>query len=164
MASGNTLVVLLPTHCEPPSSGFAAFSTRNNHPTINFDAGTDESMIFKAVLPRHYSGQGVTVTLYWCALAATSGNCVWMTAFERIADETLDIDSDSFAANNSATAAAPSTSGFIQYTTIAHTDGGEMDSLAAGELFRIRVTRDADNGSDNMSSDAQLVALEIRET
>jgi len=39
-----------------------------------------------------------------------------------------------------------------------------MDSVAAGELFRIKVTRDADNESDDMAGDAELSAVEIRET
>lgn len=39
-----------------------------------------------------------------------------------------------------------------------------MDSLAAGEAFRLKVTRDADNASDTMAGDAELIGVEIKET
>jgi hypothetical protein len=39
-----------------------------------------------------------------------------------------------------------------------------MDSLAAGESFRLRIYRDADNGSDTMTNDAELLRIEVRET
>ena len=39
-----------------------------------------------------------------------------------------------------------------------------MDSLAVGESFRIKITRDADNGSDTMAGDAQLFAVKVKET
>ena len=42
------------------------------------------------------------------------------------------------------------------------TDGADMDSVAAGELFRLKVTRDAT--SDDASGDAELYAVEIRES
>ncbi len=164
MASGNSLIQFSPLANEPPTSNFATLDTRNSHPCLDFDAGTDESAIFTGVLPRHYSGGGITVSLRWAASSATSGNVVWNTAIERIDDEGLDIDADSFATANAATAAAPATSGMAQYTDVAHTSGAQMDSLAAGESFRLKVTRDADNGSDTMTGDAELLGVEIRET
>lgn len=164
MASGNTLCEFTPYANEPPAASYATVDLRNGHPVLDFDAAADESAIFTGVLPRHYAGGGLTVTLIWAASTATSGNCIWNTAIERINDEGLDIDADSFAAANAATAAAPATSGMVQYSEIAHTSGAQMDSLAVGEAFRLKVTRDADNGSDTMAGDAELVAVEIRET
>jgi hypothetical protein len=164
MASGNTLVVFGPNDNEPPSSNYATLDTRNLHPILDFDAATDESAVFSAVLPRHYGGGGITITLVWAATIATSGDVVWNTAIERMEAGGTDIDADSFATANAATATTNATSGALTYTTIAHTSGAQMDSLAAGEAFRLKVTRDADNGSDTMTGDAELVAIEIRET
>jgi len=45
---------------------------------------------------------------------------------------------------------------------VAFTDGAQMDSVAVGELFRIKVTRDA--ASDDAAGDAELHAVEIKET
>jgi hypothetical protein len=164
MASGDTLIIFTPLANEPPSTNFAALDTRNGHPVLDFDASTDESAVFTGVLPRHYAGGGITISLRWAASSATTGNVVWNTQIERMEDEGTDFDSDAFAAAQAATAAAPGTSGATQFTDIAHTSGAQMDSLAAGETFRLKVTRDADNGSDTMTGDAELFAFEIRET
>ncbi len=163
MASGNTLVCLFPNDNEPPASNFATFDTRNAHPVLDFDAGTDETAQFTAIMPSNYAGGGVTVVLQWAASTATTGNVVWAVSFEDIGDETQNIGSDGFASAQSVTAAAPGTSGLVQYSSVAFTNGAQMDSVVAGDLFRIRVVRDADNVNDTMTGDAELVGLEIRE-
>lgn len=164
MASGNTLVVFVPQDNEPPSGTYATFDTRNGHPVLDFDAATDEEAIFSSVLPRHYAGGGLTVTVMWAASSATSGDVVLDAQIERLEDEGTDMDADSFAAVQSVTVTAPGTSGAVQYSTIAFTSGAQMDSLAAGEAFRLKVRRDANNAADTMAGDLELVAVEIRET
>jgi hypothetical protein len=94
---------------------------------------------------------------------ATTGNVDWDVEFELIGNEQLDVDADSFAAANSVDdTTVPGTSGFVDVVSIAFTDGADMDSVAAGDLFRIRVTRDA--AADTATGDADLHAVEIRET
>lgn len=165
MASGNTLVTFAATDNHPPASAYATPDVRNSHPVLDFDAGVDESAIVSAVLPRHYAGGGLTVTLIWMASSATTGNVIWNAAIERLEDEGTDLDADSFAAAQAAAAAAaPATNGALQYTTITFTSGAQMDSLAVGEAFRLKITRDADHASDTMAGDAELLAVEIKET
>lgn len=164
MASGNTLVSFFPADNEPPSSAFATPDVRNGHPVLDFDASTDESAIFTGVLPRNYAGGGLTVYLHWAASSATSGAVVWNAAFERVGEGSQDIDSDGFASAQAATATAPGTSGNVDIQAITFTDGAQIDSIAVGESFRLKITRDADNGSDTMTGDAELVAVEIKET
>lgn len=164
MASGNTLCVFTPAANVPPSSNYATLDTRNGHLVLDFDPATDEDSVFPGVLPRHYGGGGLTVTLYWSATSATSGNCKWNVQVERLEDEGTDTDADSFASAQTATAAAPSTSGALQYTTVTFTSGTQMDSLAAGEAFRLKVTRDANDAGDTMTGDAELHRVEVRET
>ena len=165
MASGDTLAVFTPYQNEPPSSSYATLDLRNGHPVLDFDAAADESAIFTGVLPRNYAGGGLTITLIWAATSATTGTCRWATAIERI-DTGQDLDSDGFATANTTGATAPGTSGAPAYTSIAHTSGAQMDSLAAGEAFRLKVTRDADgtSGTDDMTGDAELIGVEIKET
>lgn len=164
MASGNTLAVFTPLHNEPPASAFATVDTRNSHPVLDFDAAADESAVFTGVMPRHYGNGGITVKLVWAATSATSGTARWLTALERVIGQ--DIDSDGFATANSAGGTANGTSGIPTETEIAHTNGAEMDSVVAGDTFRLKVTRDADgtSGTDDMTGDAELIAVEIRET
>jgi len=163
MASGDTLLTFTPLANQPPASTYATFDTRNGHVVLDFDASADEVAVFGDVLPRHYAGGGVTVTLVWMATTATSGNVVWSVAIERD-DTATDLDTDSFATANTATAAAPATSGAPAYTTIAFTNGAQMDSLAVGEAFRLKVQRTGSSGSDTATGDAELLAVEIKET
>lgn len=165
MASGDTILVLTPLHNEPPSANAATIDLRNQHAVLDFDAAADESAVFGGIMPRNYAGGGVTITLVWMASTATTGNVIWNTAFERHQDDAFDLDADGFAAvQASAASAAPSASGETSYDMITHTDGAQMDSVAVGESFRLKVTRDADNGSDTMAGDAELLRVEIKET
>jgi len=167
MASGNYLAVFTPLNNEPPASAFATLDTRNSVPVLDFDDTTDESAVFGGVLPAHYSGGGLTVTLVWMATSATTGGVSWDVSIERHQDDAFDIDSDGFAAaNNSGSATTASATGEQQYTDITFTDGADMDSLAAGESFRLKVTRDANGttATDDMSGDAELIRVIVKET
>ena len=164
MASGNSLVTFHPWQAEPVVSNYATQDVRNYHPVLDFDPDTDESIVFSDILPRAYSGGGITVYIHWAASSATSSNVVWMVAFERIGDEQQDIDSDGFATAKSVTAAVPTTLGNVSIDSIAFSNGAEIDSIAVGEKFRIKVTRDADNASDGATGDVELVGIELKET
>lgn len=163
MSSGDTLLVFLPLHNEPPSSNYATLDLRNNHPVLDFDAATNESAVFSGVMPQHYDGGGVTVYLHYAMSTAISGDVDWDVAFERIGDQQQDIDSDGFAAVQSVdNTTVPGTSGNVDVVSIGFSDGAQMDSVAVGEAFRLKVTRDA--ASDTAAGDAELVAVEIRES
>lgn len=164
MASGDTLLQFSPLHNEPPSSNYATLDLRNSHPCLDFDASTNESAVFSAVMPQSYAATtGVTVYLHYAMTSATSGDVDWDVSFERIGDQQLDIDADSFAAVNSVdNTTVPGTSGNVDIVSVAFTDGADMDSVAAGEGFRLKVTRDA--ASDTATGDAELRFVEIRET
>lgn len=163
MAAGDILAVFTAHQYEPTSSNFATPDTRNGHPCLDFDGGTNESANFTGFMPWHYGGGGVTAYIGYSMTSATSGDIDWDLAFERIGDQQLDIDSDSFAAVNSVdNTTVPGTSGNVDVVTIAFTDGADMDSVAAGEMFRIRITRDA--ASDTATTDGELHFIVLRET
>lgn len=164
MSSGDHLQQWPASDGVPPTSAFAPTLRRNNHIVAAFDAATDENLDFEGVLPANYGGGGLTVRLVWLAATATSGNVVWNAQIERHQDDVDDLDADTLAAAQAVTAAAASASGEPSYDNITFTNGAQMDSLAAGESFRLRITRDADNGSDTMSGDAQLLRVILLET
>lgn len=151
-----------PMDNEPPASNFATLDTRNGHPVLDFDTTTQESAIWTRSLPAEYGGGGITVYI-WCALtSATSGTVGWLVSIERIDASGLDIDSDSFATAQTVTAVTvPGTSGQVLKMSINISDGANMDSLAAGELFRIRIARDVTN--DTAAGDAELLRWEMVE-
>ena len=163
MATGDSLLLFTPSDNVPPASNFATLDTRNLHLVLDFDASTNESAVFEGVMPQNYAGGGVTVFIHYAMSTATSGDIDWDVAFERIGDQQLDIDSDSFAAVNSVdTTTVPATSGLVDVVSIAFTNGADMDSVVAGEAFRLKLTRDATN--DSATGDAELLAVEVRET
>lgn len=163
MASGDTLLIFTPLHNEPPSSNPATLDLRNLHPCLDFDAATNESAVFSAVMPRSYAGGGITAYLHYAMSSAEALTIDWDVAFERIGDQQLDIDGDSFAAVQSVdNTTVPGTTGLVDIVSIAFTDGAQMDSVAVGELFRLKVVRDA--VSDDAAGDAELLGVELKET
>lgn len=150
----------------PPASAYATIDTRNSHPVLDFDGSTDEEAIFAGVLPTGYAGGGLTCEVFCAFTSATSGSVRWQAAIERIDASSLDIDADNAAAYQSAGGTAPGTSGQIIKVAITFTDGAQMDSLAAGEAFRLRIRRDADgtSGTDDITTDSELLRVVLRET
>ncbi len=141
----------------PPATNYATLDTRNAIPVLDFDAGTDESAVFVSVVPEAASlGSGLKVRIHWMATSATSGDVVWGAQIERM---NTDEDSDGFDTVATATGTANGTSGIITMTEITITT---IDSVAAGEAYRLKVYRDADSGSDTMTGDAELVIVEVR--
>ena len=163
MASGNTLFTFFPTDNEPPATNYATFDTRNGHPVLDFDTTTQETAIFTGVVPRNYAGGGITVYVHAMATSATTGTMGWDVSFERMSDASTDLDSDSFASAQTITATTvPGTSGVVLVLNVAVTNGANMDSIAAGEAFRLRLRRDVAN--DTAAGDVEFVALEGKET
>lgn len=143
----------------PPASSFATLDTRNSVLVLDFDDASVESAVFVGQIPEGaVLTSGISVRLYWMATSATTGNVRWRAEFE--ADGT-DLDSDSFDTATEATGAANGTSGIETLTTFTCTT---IDSLAAGDRFRLRISRVGNDGTnDTMSGDAELVAVELRQ-
>jgi len=164
MASGNVLSRFGAASNQPPVTAYATPDVRNGLLVLDFDAAVDESAMFVDALSPAYSGGGLTVKVRWMASTATSGQTVWKVAIERHQRGTDDSDTDSFAAPAYAGSAAIAPSGTEMETSIALTHGAAMDNLAVGERFRLKVSRAATDGTDDMAGDAELVQVDIIET
>jgi hypothetical protein len=163
MATGQTLIQFNALNNEPPASNFATLDRRNGHNCLDFDGSTQEAAVFRGILPRNYSGLGITVYVHWAATSATTGTIGWDVAFERIGDSQQDVDADGFATAQTITAVTvPGTSGHVDITNVAVTNGANIDSIAVGEMFRVRIRRDVAN--DTAVGDAELFAVELKET
>ena len=145
---------------------FATLDTRNNKWILDFDAAVNEVAMFQGFMPRHYGGGGVTITFGWMATSATTNDTSWKAFFMSVTDDADDLDTKNFAAPQSNQAVdVASASGEVDYFTIAFTDGAQMDSVAAGEMFYLLLMRDAqDTTNDDMAGDAEFVFAEIKET
>lgn len=170
MASGNTLLVLSPLDNVPPATLFATLDTMigtstpaESIPVLDFDDTTVEYADFYCVMPRHYGGGGVTVTIFHSAAAAT-GVAGWNVAFRRVADDAEDLDTTAQTYDyNEVSATVASAIGEIAYDTIGFTDGADMDSVTAGDYFIMRVKRNTSIASD-ATGDCSIHAIEIKET
>jgi len=162
VASLDTLHIVSAGAADPLSTTPAVMGQRNNHVTLDFDAAADRMSVFSLIMPAAYGGGGITVVLQWVAATATTGNVKWNVEIERTTAQ--DTDSDSFASAQTATTACDGTSGIIATTSIAFTSGAQMDSVVALDRFRVRVTRDADDGADTMAGNAPLLGFYIKET
>jgi hypothetical protein len=156
--ASKTLARFTPRENQPPATAFATLDTRNSIAVLDFDAATDESAIFSGVVPENANlASGLEIRLAWMATSATSGNCRWGVQIERC---TTDLDADSFDTATEATGAANGTSGIATLTSITVT---AIDGITAGDTFRIRVFRNADDATnDTMTGDAELIAVEVR--
>lgn len=167
MPTSKTLSVFDALAGRPPSANFAQLDVRNDHIVLDFDDTAAESIDFCSVLPQDYAGGNLRVVVTWAATSATTGDVVWQAEFERhhIDDSTLgthDLDNDDFGAAATASTATSTSAGELMQTII-DLPATDADNPAAGESFRLRVSRVATSGSDTMTDDAELVAVELRE-
>jgi hypothetical protein len=135
-----------------------------NIPVLDFDDTTVEYADFYCVMPSHYGGGGVTLTIVWSA-AEASNVAAWSIAFRRVADDAEDLDTtaQTYDYNETADLTAPSVIGEVAYDTLAFTDGADMDSVTANDYFILRVSRTAPTGTD-ITGDCSIHAIHIKET
>lgn len=168
MASGDTLLILRPGNGTPTAtvsavlSSIAGASTPNERfQVIAFDDTDVEHWDFHLTMPQAYGGGGITLA-FKTSGAAASGNYVLSAAFRRIEDDTDDIDTTShtYVYNDTGSITAPSVVGEIGYDNLTFTDGADMDSVAAGDMFVLRVRV---NGG-TIVGDTYIHQIEVRET
>lgn len=152
-----TYGVFTPMTSQPPASNYATLDTRNSIAVLDFDDTTSESAVWTGVMPEAASlGSGLIVKLHWMATTATANGVTWAASFERM---NTDEDSDSFDTATNGSSTTSGTSGILTVTSITCTT---IDSIAAGDAYRIKIARLPSDGSDTMSGDAELVAVEVR--
>ena len=168
MASGDSLMVFFAWDGIPPVTNPAQFETiqgassRNEaFKVVSFDDTTREYVDFLDVMPSNYTGGGLTCTVIFSHANNSSGP-TWNMAFRRIGDDDEDLDTTVHSyAFNTVAAGAPSVVGEVGYDDVTFTDGADMDSLAAGELFNLRIYRDEATGG---TGDSYLFCIHVKET
>jgi hypothetical protein len=156
----------------PPTTLFAVLTRRAGGSTpaegFNvwaFDAATIWYLDFLCGL-QGYGGGGLTFTLPWMAATAITGVTRWGIAVRRLSVSATvpDIDTAHTYVYTALDATAPGTSGHTLYSTLAVTNGTNMDNWATNETALVRVRREANHANDTMAGDAQLLHLLGRET
>jgi hypothetical protein len=164
--SGQTLLSCSPLDDEPPSSNYATFDVRNGHPVLVFPDAVVYVAIFTGVMPRRYGGGGITILINWTNSTTSTNKVCFSATLERVDVGTTDLDADSFGTQviDTTGVAANATSGIQSQTSIALTTGANMDSVVAGDCFRLKITRETGQANDTQAGDAQIVSIEIKET
>jgi hypothetical protein len=149
---------------DTPSSAYPVYTTVNNNAVLSFDPATKNTCTFAGVMPDQAPlGSGLTVRIFWCVPSGgdvtTSHNCVWGAAFDR-ANSGATFTSDSFGTAGTVTTAITATAGTILISTISALT--TIDSIAAGDAFRLQVYRDAANASDTLTSASLCYAVELQ--
>ena len=164
MAAGDLLIDFFPQCNEPPAANPATPDTRNGHPVLDFDASTDEAAVFTGFMPWHYGAGGITVYAVVSFLSdeETEHTGQLEISFERIGDGQQDLDADGFSAAKDLTVSVPPTKGLTEVGSVEFNEGTEIDNIAPGELFRVKVQCDTSDSS--FLGDLELLRLVLRET
>jgi len=155
-----TRAVFSPLAAEFPAANFPAPTLINRRPALAFDAATNETCQWSCVAPQGLTGT-LTALIYYIMASATSGDTDWDVSLEAVTDgDAVDLDAgDSFATVNSTdNTTVPATAGYLDVVSVTLTNA---DSIAAGDYFRLRLTRDA--ASDTGAGDAYVLAVELRD-
>ena len=160
-----TYAAFTPLDNQPPTSAFATLDTRTaGVAVLDYDQAALEHAVFVGCLPEAaVTTNGLKVRLVWTADTVTNTDAVvWAIAWQRV-DTSTDLDTDAFSNTVTATAAASGTAGVPVITEITITGTANLDSIVAGDFYRIRISRDGTNASDALTNDACLVGVEIRD-
>ena len=147
-----------------PSSNAPGFDVVQDRPFIAFDDSTVESAYTKAVaMPGQYGGTTLKASIGYMMASATSGKVDFELSVEAITDgDATDLDAGaSFDTANAVSATVPAAAGYLGVLTVTLTN---KDNIAAWDMFRIKLERDADDATDDTATgDARVLWIEIWE-
>lgn len=158
-----TRYTFLPDSARFPTTNFAQRTRIDNELVLAYDASTAETAYWVCIAPQGLTGTMTAVVTYMMA-SATSGKVDFEISIEAITSgDSTDIDStDSFDTANTITApTVPGTAGFPQQFSCTLTN---QDSVAAADWVRLRLVRDAADGTnDTATGDCYVLAVELRD-
>lgn len=173
MASGDVVgiiyrVALPRTSFAQPNARTGGSTPNELAPKYDFDDTAIEYLDLYGQMSARYSGGGVTVQIKWAtrSTGTSTNGVVWMAAFREIAVGGDDLDVAQTYDYNQVRSLAPAVNGQIAHAAITFTNGADMDNVVAGDMFILRIGRNATSSSpaDDMTGDAELYGVVITET
>ena len=128
----------------------------------SFDPGTDERLFTTFIVPVNYASGGTLLINWQTNDTGATENPIWSAQVSCVTPADTDTPNEhafSTAATDNDVANSTEANRLIQSSIALN-----MDSAAAGDLMTIHFSRDADNGSDDLSSDAVMIACEFQFT
>lgn len=161
-----TIAVLTPGAAEFKTSSYPALGQTSDgsgaRRYLAFDADAIEYAYWTFLAPASVGTTTWTATITYAMASATSGKVEFDVDVEAISDgDTTDTDTAESldTANASAGTTVPGTAGYIDQIAVTLTN---KDSVADGDMVRIRVYRDATDGTnDTATGDARIYAIRI---
>jgi hypothetical protein len=149
----------------PPATNHADRGVLMRRPFLAFDPATVEAMISKPIqMPAAYTGTGtLKADIHYMMASATSGSVDFEISVEAVtAADALNLNSaESFDSVNANHQTVPGTAGYLGVLTITLTN---KDSVAAGDYMRMKLERDADDGTnDTAAGDCRVLGVFLRE-
>lgn len=157
-----TVAVMTPESAGFPASNFAPLTLVNRRMVLAYDAATDEAAQWSFVAPDDMTALTEADVFYMMA-SATSGSVDWEVSIEAVTPgDALDLDAaDGWDSVNANHGTVPATAGYPGKVTVTLTN---VDNIAAEDLCRVRVNRDANDATnDTASGDAYVLAVTLRE-
>lgn len=148
-----------------PPSGYddtnpAGLDYENNNPKLLFDDTTAEGIYWQFRMPSDYSS-ALAIKLVYSMASATSGTIEFEVSVWAASDGESAV-TESYDTVNTGTETVPATAGLTSDLSITLTNA---DTVAAGDLVRIQLFRDADDGTnDTATGDLELWAASLEYT
>ena len=121
--------------------------------SLDYDDTTKEYAYFDFVVHEDYAGGTITVKVWSYSKTATTGNVIYGAALMAVSDgDSQDLEADGF--DSETLSAATTIAGTAKYpdvVTISITTN--KDSMAAGDLVTLELSRDSTNVSDTVTGD-----------
>ena len=130
--------------------------TNWTYKTLDFDQSTDETCYWNVAIPANVTPASANLIIHWTA-ASGSGNVYWECTARSIGNDQV-ID---------ATTTPNTSANTVNDTLLATGDIHRVDMSMtltdwnAGELLQLKFFRDANNASDTLSGDAQIVGVSL---
>lgn len=172
MASGNTLWVLTPLNCTPPSANVATHDTVSDAstpniiiPVLDFDGATDEFMNWIVTVPSQYGETTGLTFSYKYAMDGTDGDIIELEFRALHIDDQTVLTGDLGLDGQTPTTIADdpdATANDFNYSTTGTMAKANFGSASPSDLLCIQAMRDISVAAN--ANDLQLVEIYVKET
>lgn len=156
-AGTKTYAIFTPLNNEPPATNYATIDTRNSIMVLDFDPTTQESAVFRSIMPEGASFTSLVAYIWAMATTAVTGDIIWGVQYDGMTGS--DLDTDTF---STGVTKAMTTSGISGQATGITISTSSFDGITVGDPYRVKIYRAAAEAGDNLIGDAELLAVEIR--
>jgi len=153
-------LVLEPKRFKLPATNYPSETFEGLYYTLDFDASTEESVYAQEIIPFRWAvGTDMEVEINWFHDTTDNGKVVWGVEYKAI--------KEGEAITGSGTTITQVSAGNHPADELISTTFEDKilgSNLEQGDLFAVRVFRDADNANDTLGEDARLLQVHFHFT